>query len=270
VTRGPKGILLTDAGCTLYRHAQALLRHVEFAKHDAMSAPNIPSGLVTIGFPITLAPILVYELFRRMRSTFPQIMLHVGDAKSALLREWLDNGRLDMAVLFLAKPERGLAVELLLEEELFYVSAETDNSPITLAEAAQHPLLMSGPSSASQILTQQLFNKHGLAVTWIGAIDTLSALRRAIASGLGNAILPWSAIYDDSRKTALNCRRIADAKHVRPVAMCFSEVVERNPAIEAVALTLKSLVHELVEGDHWHGASLIDAPAEVSHALAPQ
>jgi LysR family transcriptional regulator, nitrogen assimilation regulatory protein len=270
VTRGPKGILLTEAGSILYRHAQALLRHVEFAKHDAMSAPNTPSGLVTIGFPITLAPILGYELFKRMRSTFPEIMLHVGDGRSMLLREWLDNGRLDMAVLFLAKPERGLAVEPLLQEELFYVTAEEDNSPITLAEAAQRPLLMPSPTSASQLLAQHAFDKEGLAVTWIGAIDTLIALRRAIAAGIGNAFLPWSAIYDDEGKGMLNCRRIADAKLVRPVAMCFSEVVERNPAIEAVALTLKSLVDELVEGGFWHGGSLIAAPAELSHPLAPQ
>ena len=36
VTRGPKGIALTEAGTILYRHAEAILRHVEFAKQDAM------------------------------------------------------------------------------------------------------------------------------------------------------------------------------------------------------------------------------------------
>ena len=31
VTRGPKGILLTEAGSVLYRHAEAILRHVKSA-----------------------------------------------------------------------------------------------------------------------------------------------------------------------------------------------------------------------------------------------
>lgn len=34
VTRGPKGIILTDAGTVLYRHAEAILRHLEFANRD--------------------------------------------------------------------------------------------------------------------------------------------------------------------------------------------------------------------------------------------
>src|ERR1700689_2317281 len=66
VTRGPKGIQLTDAGSVLYRHAEAILRHVEFAKYDAMSALKVPSGRVSIGFPGVLAPLLSYELFARV------------------------------------------------------------------------------------------------------------------------------------------------------------------------------------------------------------
>jgi hypothetical protein len=135
---------------------------------------------------------------------------------------------------------------------------------------AQRPLLMPGPRSASQRLAQQFFNKHGLAVTWIGALDTLCAIRRAIASGIGHSILPWAAVYDGEHGTALNCRRIADAKLVRTVSLCFSEVVERTPAIEATALTLKSLVRELVESGTWQGVSLIEPSREPAHALVPQ
>jgi hypothetical protein len=97
----------------------------------------------------------------------------------------------------------------------------------------------------------------------------LSILRRAIASGIGNAILSWSALYDGEGKIALNCRRFADAKLVRPVALCFSGVIQRSPAVEAVALTLKSLVRELVESGTWKGVSLAAAPTELSHSLAP-
>src|ERR1700683_3414769 len=87
LTRGPKGIILTEAGTVLYRHAEAILRHVESAKRDAMSALNVPSGRVSVGFPGVLAPILSYELFMRVRAVFPQIVLHLSDANSGLLRE---------------------------------------------------------------------------------------------------------------------------------------------------------------------------------------
>jgi DNA-binding transcriptional LysR family regulator len=97
----------------------------------------------------------------------------------------------------------------------------------------------------------------------------LNALRRAVASGIGNAILSWSALYDGDREISLNHRRFADAELVRPIALCFSEVAQRNPAIEAVALTLKSMIRELVESGTWQGVSLIADPEELSASLVP-
>jgi hypothetical protein len=55
---------------------------------------------------------------------------------------------------------------------------------------------------------------------------------------------------------------------VRPVSLCFSEVGLRSPAIEAVALTLKSLVRELVESGTWQGVTLIAPDAEPSEPPA--
>jgi DNA-binding transcriptional LysR family regulator len=269
VTRGPKGIQLTEAGSILYRHAEAILRNLDFARQDVMSALNVPSGRVSIGFPVAWASIVGYELFARIRSVYPHILLHVTDGNSALVRERLVNGRLDIAVLFTGQPERGLAVEPLFLEELFYVTMDPDPSPIRIADVAQLPLLVPGPGSGSQRVAEEVFNKRGLTVTSIGEIDSLSTLRRAIASGIGNAILPWCALYDDDRRIAVNYRRFADATLVRPVALCFSEVAQRTPAIEAVASTLKSLVRELVESGTWQGASLIADPAELSGSLVP-
>ncbi len=271
VRRGPKGILLTEAGSVLYRHAEAILRHLKFAKRDSRNAPNkVSSGRVSIGLPHAIAAILSYELFIRVRSVYPQIALHLSDGNSSLLRERLLNGRLDIAVLFADRHERGLAVEPLLLDELFYVTADPDTTPIRLAEVPQRPLLECGPGSNTRHVAEAAFKQYGITVTPVAELYTLSALRSAIASGIGNAILSWSALYDGDREIVLNCRRIADAKLVRTMALCFSEVVERTAAIDAVAETLKSLVRELVERGAWQGVSLIEPSREPAHALAAQ
>jgi LysR family transcriptional regulator, nitrogen assimilation regulatory protein len=269
VTRGPKGIVLTEAGSLLYRHAEAILRHVESAMQEVSSKPDAPSGRVSIGLPHTIGAILSYELFIRVRTVYPRMVLHVTDGNSSLLREQLLNGRIDLALLFEGQPAHGLAVEPLLIEELFYVTADPDPSPIRITEVAQRPMIAPGPGSVSRRVAQEAFKEHGLTVKPIGEIETVSALRRAVASGIGNAIQPWSVLYDGEGKITLNYRRIADAKLVRPVALCFSEVGQRSPAIEAVALTLKSLIRELVESGTWQGVSLIADPAELSASLVP-
>lgn len=269
VTRSPKGVQLTEAGSVLYRHAEAILRHLDFAKEDVANALNVPSGRVSIGLPVAWANLVGYELFARVRKLYPQILLHITDGNSSLLRERLINGRLDIAVLFTGQPERGLAVEPLLMEELFYVTAGRDSSPVQTADVARLPLLAPGPGSGSQRVTLELFNKFGLTLAVIGEVDSLSTFRRVIAAGLGNAILPWSALYDGDRDVSLNYRRIANEKLDRPAALCFCDIGQRSPAIEAVALTLKSLVYELVESGAWQGVTLIAPAVEPSHLAAP-
>jgi LysR family transcriptional regulator, nitrogen assimilation regulatory protein len=270
VTRGPSGVRLTEAGTVLYRHAEAILRHVELAKEEARSALSIPCGRVSIGFPNVLAGILGCALLRQIRDAYPKILLHVSDANSWLVRERLLNGALDVAVLFADGAEPGLAVEPLLVEELLYITADTDRSPIRIADVARRPLLVSGPKGSARCIAEEAFKKHGLTAVLSNEIDALGTLRDAVASGIGNSILPWSALYDAEPRTALNCRHIADAQLVRTVSLCFSEVAERSPAIEAVALTLKSLVRELVESGTWQAVSLIEPSRHPEHTLVPQ
>lgn len=271
VTRGPKGVVLTEAGSAFYRHATAILRQVESAKRDTMSAPDVPSGRVSIGFPTTWSGILGFELFVRLRNAYPQIVLHVADGNSALLRERLDSSRLDMAVLFVDQPERGLAVEPLLMEELFYASSDPDTSPIRIADAARRPLLMpGGPTGGIHRVAQRVFAEHGLTITPICEIDSMSMLFRAIAAGLGSSIMAWSALYDYEDKLKLYWRRFTDARLLRPVALCFSELAQRTPAVEVVAEELRALVRERVESGAWQGVSLIEhAVDDLSLSPAP-
>jgi LysR family transcriptional regulator, nitrogen assimilation regulatory protein len=119
VTRGPRGIHLTEAGAVLYRHAEAILRHVEIAKIDAMSAQNTPSGRVSVGLPVAWTGLVGFELFARVRGAYPQILPYLTDGNGMFLRERLVNRRLDIAILFTGQAERGIDVEPLLEEEMF-------------------------------------------------------------------------------------------------------------------------------------------------------
>jgi LysR family transcriptional regulator, nitrogen assimilation regulatory protein len=264
VTRGPKGIVLTDAGEVLYRHAEAILRHIDLAKRDAMSAQAVPSGRVSVGFPSALSAILSYGLFARVHGEFPQILLHLTDGNSSLLHERLSNNRLDIAILFAERPERGLAIEPLLTEELFYVTTGKNRSSITLADAATRPLLVPGPGSGIQRALKGVFAERGLTWAPVGEIDTLGTLRRAVAAGVGDTVLPWSALYEGKGKVALNYRRFSDAKLKRTVALCFSEVGQRSPAMEVVAATLRSVIGGLIQSGTWQGVSMISGASGAS------
>ena len=255
VIRGLKGIALTDAGTVLYRHAEAILRHIDIAKQQAMSAVAEPSGRVAVGFPSALSNILGYEFFLQMRKDYPKITLHLTDGNSSLLRERLDNGRIDIALLFLARSERGLFVEPFGLEELFYVSSLPGSAPVTLEAAVRRPLLLPGPGSGIEKAVREAFRERDLNPIIIGEIDTMTTLRRAVAAGAADTILPWAALTEEGGSRRLRARRFVDVKLVRPVALCFSEVSDGGPAIDASAATLKTTIDRLIKSRKWQGVS---------------
>ena len=119
IIRGQSGIKATPSGQILYNHARKILRHIEIAKDDVRSADNSPNGQVAVGFPPVLSALLSYRLFEKVGATFPNIKLKLIDGVSSHLKELLQNDRLDVALLFLSRPERGLHVQPLVIEELF-------------------------------------------------------------------------------------------------------------------------------------------------------
>lgn len=155
-------------------------------------------------------------------------------------------------------------------EELFYVTADQDTSPICVADVAQRPLLVPAPTSGTQRVVQELFRKHGISIASIGEINTLSALRLAIAGGVGNAIMSWAALHDSGQEKTLNYRRFTDAEMVRPISLCYSEVGARTSAMAAIAQTLKSLVREVVANGTWQEVSLIEPSWQLEHAPIPK
>jgi DNA-binding transcriptional LysR family regulator len=153
-------------------------------------------------------------------------------------------------------------------EELFYATAGQDRSPVRIADVARHPLLVPGPDSGIQRDARGVFEKHGVSLEPIGECDSLNTMRELVAAGVANSIMTWSGLHGGAPRIALNYRRFADAKMVRPISLCFSEVSLRSPAIEAVALTLKSLIRELVESGAWQGVTLIAPTAEPADSPA--
>ena len=91
------------------------------------------------------------------------------------------------------------------------MTADPATGPISLADAARHPLLLPGPRSGIQQVTQEIFKQRGLNITLLGEIDIVYTLRKIVESGVANTILPWSALYDGRERT-LNYRRFADVR----------------------------------------------------------
>jgi LysR family nitrogen assimilation transcriptional regulator len=139
LVRTKSGVVPTEAGKVLYRHAQLILRQCDQARADMNAAARNISGAVAVGLaPGTAAAGLALPLLRAVRARHPGILLYLNETYGTTLSELVMNGRMDLAVLYGGKTAvHGLAFLPLLREQLYLVGRGS-----VIAPPAEVPLSM--------------------------------------------------------------------------------------------------------------------------------
>ena len=126
--RNKAGTTLTPAGRQFQKHAGALVRTVEQARHDV----GVPRGFraaITVGGRFGLWEQLLLHWLPLMLRTAPDISVRAEIGMEAELMQGLVEGRLDIGVMYTPESRPGLKVEQLLEEQLVLVSTRLGQRP---------------------------------------------------------------------------------------------------------------------------------------------
>lgn len=126
--RNKAGTSLTPSGRQFQKHASALVRTVEQARHDV----GIPRGFkaaLTVGARIGLWEHFLSNWLPAMRKKSPDISVRAEIGFEDDLMQGLVEGRLDIGVMYTPQSRPGLKVEQLFEEKLIMVSTEERMAP---------------------------------------------------------------------------------------------------------------------------------------------
>jgi LysR family nitrogen assimilation transcriptional regulator len=208
--RNGRGALPTEAGQQLLEHGRGILHQVERAKEDLGRVRGSLSGRVAVGMPTSVARVLAVPLAREFRKKLPEATIAMSEGLSAAMQEALINGRLDIALLYNAKPAPELELVPLLEEALYLVKpaaqsatkAHDKPSPakkpraakIALADIAPLPLVIPTRPNAIRNLVETRLGELDLRPTIALEMDGVAAILELVADGVGYAVLPQSAL----------------------------------------------------------------------------
>lgn len=126
--RNKSGTALTPAGHQFQKHATALVRTVEQARHD-IGIPEGFSGALTIGGRIGLWEEFLLRWLPLMQASNPSISIRADSALESELMPGLIEGRLDVGVMYTPQSRPGLQVEQLFDERLVMVSTNPKSAP---------------------------------------------------------------------------------------------------------------------------------------------
>lgn len=127
--RNKMGAKLTPAGEQFLRFATTLVQVWERARH-AVALPPGRETVVTIGAELSLWSPLLRHWLLWMRRECPQIAVSARIDTSERLMEQVQDGSLDVAVIYAAPRRPGMIAELLFEEKLVLVRTTPTDRPL--------------------------------------------------------------------------------------------------------------------------------------------
>jgi LysR family nitrogen assimilation transcriptional regulator len=259
--RGQRGVSVTEAGRTLYRHAQLIVRQVQQAEQDVRLVSNVASGHVSLGLATYGAPsTLALPILRRVTAQSPGLLLRINDNFAGTLSESILSGRIDLAIIYGAGPIKGARLRSLFVEELVLFAPEDAAIPgppgsddVPLAALAGMRLLLPSRIHLLRHVIDAGFARAGLEPDIAAEIDSPAALKDALRAGLGVALLPNSAFAEGAARSRLQVRPIREPRLEATVSLCLPDQLPITSSVRAVEDCILHLVSEALADGRWTG-----------------
>lgn len=247
--RNGRGASLTPEGQRLVDAARPLIWALD-ALPSAINDTE-PQGQVVLGMPTFLSAHVAEPLFGALRAQYPRLHVKLVDGFSGFVSQWLQEGRLDIAVIYAARRSPVISAEPLANEELFLFASRK------LAEQAVNQGIVPAKGSAPIEAISQLDiilpgREHGLrrALQRAGArpdpahlleVESLAAIRALVRQGAGWSILPRAGLTAGDNADLMMWPLGDPPMRVR-LMLAFGANRPFTPALRAVTNFLKNEV----------------------------
>jgi len=201
-----QGLSLTPAGRALMSEAKQVVRQAEALYSAASEVSHQIRGGLSVGWFLTLAPIVMPELVQSFLKSFPEVQIRAREGHQEALMESLRHGIVDVAITYdlqISDDIQFVPLASLPPHALFGASHPLARAAsVTLAQLAPLPLvLLDLPQSRDYLLS--LFARARLRpnVAWSSAYQEV--VRTMVANGFGYALAnvrPRSDIALDGRR----------------------------------------------------------------------
>jgi DNA-binding transcriptional LysR family regulator len=256
--RGRHGMELTEAGKTMVEYARRILNEVARAKAEIRPSQGPIGGIVTIGLLASTADLLSGPLVTAVAQNYPGIRLRLSVGYAGHLVDWLEQGEVDVALLYDQKQGPAMQVKTLLEEPLWVVGPASAglrrNKPVELAQVVKHPFVLPSAPHGLRALMEQAATLMRLEFIVLAETNDLNVQKNLVVDGHGWTILPAVAVIDAVTRGVLSAAPLAEPALLRKIVLAASTNRQATPPVRCVVAALLECMHAAVRQNKWAGA----------------
>ncbi|KAA9156198.1 LysR family transcriptional regulator [Amycolatopsis acidicola] len=258
--RTRQGMRPTEAGLSLAERARRALTELDRARAELAPEPGVVTGIVSLGLLESTAVLIAEPLVAAILRDHPGIELRVQTAYSGHLQRWLDDGDLDLSLLYNLTGSPSLNVTPLVREQLWAVAPASaklrPGKPVPFGTLAGQPFVMPAAGHGLRIVIEAAAREAGTDLT--GGVQTNSMFlqKQLVLAGHGWTILPACGIADDVTAGVLSAAPLGEPEVWRSIVLAMPRTGRVPPAVDAVARELTRQVRHAVHKGRWPSADL--------------
>lgn len=267
-SRHRRGMRLTREGEKLHERIGGALKQIEQALREFRLAGGRVKTSLALGIPPTVGNVMAGALARRMASQAPEITLRIIEGYAGHLASAIGNKEIDAALLYGPASEwasmkwghclEGFLVEELLVEDMVLVGSASGSldpkQPVDLAQLASLPLILPSKESYPHFMHQleaEITARFGTSLNRRVSADSFQLTRQFVESGLGFALLPYSAIARDVEVGHLTFAPIRGFTLCRQLVLATRPDGPDRDALAMLSTVIRGEIAELVSSGAW-------------------
>lgn len=267
--RTRQGMRPTEAGTIMVDRARRALNELERARAEVQPSPDVVTGIVTVGLLESATDLLAEPLVAAIARDRPGIELRLMTAYSGHLQRWLDDGDLDLTLLYNLASGPSLNARPLVRENLWVVAPPSEalraDHPVPFARAAAHPLVMPAPGHALRSLIDAAAGRAAIEMEIAVQTNSMRVQKHLVAAGHGWTILPGVGIAEDVARGELSAAPLCEPEVWRSIVLGTPRTGRTPPAVEVVARELVGQIESAVRQGRWPSARLHTETAPSAH-----
>jgi LysR family nitrogen assimilation transcriptional regulator len=257
LVRDARGVSLTHEGEELLAHAVHVLEQLDMLPRLVGPKSLRVAGRVVVGLPTSAGAVIAVPLLQAAIERYPNVRIHLIESLSGYLQEWIESGRLDLAVVYDPKSDHpGVRIDPILVEDLWLVGGPQSLPGLEflpLRELPRFPLVVPGASHSHRRLLESVALSHGVRLDIRAEVDSLTVLKRMAAGGDVYAILAHGAVQAELADGSLHAARLVEPSISRSVALASSLSRSDNQACHAIARLTLEVSQRMIEAGTWRG-----------------
>lgn len=186
--RLPRGVRLTPEGETLYSYCHELFSSLEDLEKKLDHGDDPMAGTLRIGTYDSIGIYFWPSFLREFLPKYPNLTLELTTGRSSQMRDKLERGEIDIALIVRPKASSQLEVKPISKDVFkFYEAAKGKKVYKNLEDA---PLILMGDSFSQNTPIDEILTENGLANRKVYQTSSLESAKELCLNGLGVGLLP--------------------------------------------------------------------------------